>query len=88
MCGNKSLYGLKPETLDSLIIELLPPFGHAYKDMNEAGEVDSSQELPIYLHREILNTLRNNAGFHIPRVITLYALFNFYDQFPPPFSIL
>ena len=71
MCSNKSFYGLKPETLDSLIIEFLPPFGHVYKDVKEA-DVDNSQELPIYLHREVLNTLRNDAGFHIPKVMTIY----------------
>lgn len=68
MHESKSLYGLQPETLDSLILEFLPCFGHIYKDLKEANEVDESQKVPIYLHREILNALRNNAGFHIPKV--------------------
>ena len=69
--GCKSLYGLQPETLDSLILDFLPPLGHAYKELGEASVVDDSQEVPVYLVQEILNALRVNAGFHIPKVRTL-----------------
>lgn len=61
-------YGLKPETLDSLILELLPPLGHTYKDLERDNLVDKSQEVPVYLLRKTLNALRNSAGFHIPKV--------------------
>ncbi len=68
MYGYQSLYGLRPETLDSLILDFLPPLGHAYTTLGEDSVVDDSQEVALYLLQEILNALRNNAGFHIPRV--------------------
>ena len=61
-------YGLQPETLDSLVLELLPPLGHTYSNINKDG-VDKSQAVTTYLFLKILNVLRNNAGFHIPKVI-------------------
>ena len=68
--GYKSLYGLRPETLDSLILDLLPPLGHTYCKLGENSVVDDTHEVPIYLLQEILSALRSNAGFHIPRVRT------------------
>lgn len=66
--GFQSLYGLKEETLDSLILDLLPPLGHTYRELGEDSIVDNSQEVPVYLTQEVFNGLRNNAGYHIPRV--------------------
>ena len=68
MYGFKSLYGLQPETLDSLVLDFLPPLGHAYDALGEDSLVDDSQEVYIYLLQEIINALRNNAGFCIPKV--------------------
>ena len=61
-------YGLQPDTLDSLILEFLPPLGHTYISLKEE-DVDNSQEVTTYLFLKILNVLRNNAGFHIPKVV-------------------
>lgn len=64
-------YGLKhPETLDSLILELLPSLGYTYKALEKDRDLHpSSPECIKYdLFQEILNTLRNSAGFHIPKV--------------------
>lgn len=66
--GWKSLYGLQPETLDSLILDFLPPLSHTYQELGDDSMVDDTQEVSIYLVQEILNALRNNAGFHIPKV--------------------
>lgn len=76
MYGFKSLYGLRRETLDSLILECLPPINHTYKQLKmdetvavkSLHEQDDQWEVALYLVQEILNALRNNAGFHIPRV--------------------
>ncbi len=74
---SKSLYGLKSEivdsriksdTLDSLILDMLPPLGHEYMEVKESREVCDEQDVCFYLLLEILNSLRNNAGFHIPEV--------------------
>lgn len=68
MFGFKSLYGLRPETLDSLVLDFLPPLGHTYTKLGEDSVVDDSNDVPLYLLQEILNALRGSAGFHIPRV--------------------
>ena len=62
-----SFYGLQPETLDSLVLELLPPLGHTLSSLKK-DPVDKSQEVTTYLFIKILNVLRNFAGFHIPKV--------------------
>ena len=66
--GSTSLYGLEAETLDSLILDLLPPLNHSYCKLGEDSMVDTSEPVPIYLLQELLRALRSNAGFHIPRV--------------------
>lgn len=79
------MYGLRRETLDSLVLELLPPVDHTYKVMETpkavaassrlepASVVDDPLEVAVHLFQEILNALRNNAGFHIPRVNMPYS---------------
>lgn len=69
MSGAESLYGFQTETLDSLILEILPPIDQTYKDV-EKEEVaeNSTYTVNAYLLQAILNILRNNAGFHLPRV--------------------
>lgn len=70
ICVFQNLYGLKPETLDSLILDFLPPLGHTYKELSEESVEEKPQEVSVsvYLYEEILNALRDNAGFHIPKV--------------------
>lgn len=66
--GSKSLYGLQSETLDSLILDMLPSLGHTYVKLSDNSVGDDAQDVKVYLVLEILNSLRNNAGFHIPEV--------------------
>ena len=68
--GSHSLYGLKPETLDSLILDILPCFSHNYQCLDELGSEDIP-DVPEYLTRIILGALRTNAGFHVPKVNSL-----------------
>lgn len=66
--GSKSLYGMKTETLDSLILDMLPSLGHTYTELKESSGVDDTQNASTYLVMKILDSLRSNAGFHIPEV--------------------
>ena len=75
--GYKSLYGVQYETLDSLLLELLPPIDHCYKKSENTENqceaeslilVDDPFEMAVYLFQEILIALRNNAGFYVPKV--------------------
>ena len=75
MCvsGFDSLYGfLKDDTLDSLILNFLPPVNFTYKKLVKDEKQDesstNSQEILHGLFQEVLNVLRNNFGFHIPQV--------------------
>lgn len=62
------LYGLQPDTVDSLILDFLPPLSHKYIKLEEDERANSKQEVSVYLFQEILKVLRCNAGFHIPEV--------------------
>ena len=78
--GPSSLYGLKGETLDSLVLSLLPPLIHRYEPlknpsaMHESLEdsrvIDTSNNLKVLLMKELLQSLRLCAGFNIPPVST------------------
>ncbi len=63
---NNTIYGLKAHTLISLLLSLLPPYGHTY-EATPPGEPISEDPRECLLH-ELLRTLRNSAGFAIPAV--------------------
>lgn len=66
--GSNSFYGLEPETLDSLILELLPPSDRKYQKLEACRDERGCDDVSVYLIQEILHALRTNAGFHIPKV--------------------
>ena len=76
--GDKSLYGLKKETLNSLLLSLLPPYGHTYKDTPPGDLI--GDDIKLCLLQELLRTLRNSAGFAVPLVRhrRVYDLFHLY----------
>lgn len=69
--GCKSMYGLQPETLDSLILDFLPPLSFTYKDMKLEDENKMhgtcAEDVRAYIYQKVINALRN-TGFHIPKV--------------------
>ena len=66
--GPSSLYGLKEETLDSLILTLLPPLNHTFEPVEEQGFIDETLELPVLFTKELIHSLRFCAGFNLPVV--------------------
>ena len=63
-----SLYGFKPETLDSLLLSILP-FNHTYQQpLRERSVVDDGLSVQVYLMKEMLQALRHSTGFNIPAV--------------------
>lgn len=66
-----SLYGLQPETLDSLILSILPNVDFKYKKVEECDPVGDTQlpEVRVYLIKKVLDLLRTNAGFHFQEVL-------------------
>ena len=63
--GPSSLYGLQPETLDSLVLSILPPLTHSYKAFEEPRAIDDSLDLKVLLMQELLQNLRHFGGLHI-----------------------
>lgn len=66
--GGSSLYGLKDETLDSLVLTLLPPLGHKYDTLGEPSTIDTTLSVKVFLVQELLQALRHSSGFNIPPV--------------------
>lgn len=69
MSGPDSLYGLCPDTLNSLVLTLLPSVDHVYAEMGDLSLVDDSKEITFYTLYEIVQTLRECSGFFIPKVL-------------------
>ena len=70
--GEKSnFYGFASETLHSLMLGLLPPIGYGYKQMSlKPSHVDEHIDIKVFLLKCLLDALRENAGFQIPKVGT------------------
>ena len=60
---NRVIYGIKPQTLDSLILSLLPPYGHTYLETPPEGYI--SDDVKVCLLHDLLRAMRNSAGFSI-----------------------
>ena len=66
-----NLYGCTEETLDSLLLMLLPT-DHKYTPLHDQQNVcDESEHICIFFLKVLLKMLRENAGFHIPKVCQL-----------------
>ena len=63
-----SLYGLQQETMDSLILDILPPHNHTYTKVDENNLPNTKQPATTYLLQELLVALCSHAGFRIPKV--------------------
>lgn len=66
--GQSSLYGLQSETLDSLVLSLLPPLTHSYEPLKEPSVMDYSLDLKVLLMQELLQSLHHCAGINISPV--------------------
>ena len=70
MQGQASFYGFTQETLDSLMLTLLPPIGHEYQQAPlKQNTVDEGMDKQVLLLKSLLDALQKNAGFHIPKVL-------------------
>ena len=70
-----NLYGCTEETLDSLLLMLLPPTDHEYTPLHDQQNVcEESENICISFLKLLLKMLRENAGFPIPKVSQLYSV--------------
>ena len=71
IAGNKSFYGMRNETLDSLILSILPSLDLKYAAVEEKSDclkINSAGSVTFFLFQAVLNLFRDHAGFYIPRV--------------------
>ena len=70
--GAESLYGIHDDTLDSLLLSLLPPVG--FQEFLETDKPQKEEQVPtdvkpeVFLVRRLLRALRKRAGFRLPHV--------------------
>ena len=65
-----SLYGFTDETLDSLMLTLLPPIGHEYQRIPlKQNADDEGMDIKVFLLKSLVDAIRENAGFNIPKVL-------------------
>ena len=69
MQGKTNLYGFAEETLDSLMLTLLPPIGHEYKRI-PLKQNKEDVDIKVFILKCLLDALQENAGFQIPKVRT------------------
>ena len=76
------MYGLQSETVDSIVLDLLPSVDHKYLELTEDGLGADSTRMPdiwTFIIQEILTGLKNNSGFHIPEVtLALYLYLQYF----------
>ena len=71
-----NFYGFTKETVDSLLLTLLPPAGHKYKRIPlKQDSIDEDMDIEVLLLKYLLDALRENAGFQIPKVCTGWPSF-------------
>ena len=70
------MYGYHSDTLNALILTLLPPTGFQYEERFKPLQI-ASPNLKLYLLKSLLQALQDNAGFHIPSVSAyIYVFFS------------
>ena len=63
-----SFYGMHNETVDSLLLSVLPSESYIYRKVFSTKELYKSKKVKVSLLGTLLCILRDNAGFHIPIV--------------------
>ena len=72
VCGPESFYGFQDsETLDSLVLDLLPRLDHKYMKLNDKSQHSDPNEdiqIQMYFVHEIFKAFKVNSGFQIGEV--------------------
>ena len=71
--GKAILYGFAEGTLESLILKILPPIGHQYRRIPKDIKIDEDINMKVFVLKCLLDALRENAGFQIPKVCTSWS---------------
>ena len=66
--SHSSLYGMQLDTVNSLILSLLPPMGFRFECKKDSGLFDTTEDIRIHILRLLVQYLRQCCGMHIPHV--------------------
>ena len=66
--GKKSLYGLQDETVDSLMLCVLPARSHQFQEVPNILPAKEDEDIRHYLLQQLVVALRDSAGFSVPMV--------------------
>jgi hypothetical protein len=67
--GCSGFYGLHKDTVDSLILSILPPLKFNFQQRKEEVSADSTMTVEFYMLKLLLMCLRKLSGFHISQVL-------------------
>ena len=80
--GPDGLYGYQLDTVNSLILSLLPPVDFKFHCDKEQSFVDTSEDIKLFILRLLVQYIRRCSGFHIPFVrLHLYTAWKAYFSF-------
>eukprot|EP00731_Ephydatia_muelleri_P021734 Em0014g325a len=63
--GKESLYGLKEETIDSLLLSMLPTARHSYQPYKPKDDPEGGYAIGVVCLQKLIQALRTSAGLHI-----------------------
>ena len=68
--GVESFYGLKNETVDSLLLSMLPTDKHTYQPYEPKADPNSVEpiDVGVLCLQELVRAFRSSAGFYLPTV--------------------
>ena len=66
--GKGSLYGLRDETVDSLVLCMLPASSSQFRAVPKITPAEEEEDIRCYLLQQLLVALRESAGFSIAMV--------------------
>lgn len=67
---SSSFYGFTKQTLNSLMLAILPPADYKYEPQEPTSGFDEEppQDMTLYLLKTLVEALKSNAGFRLPTV--------------------
>ena len=70
--GPDGLYGIQLDTINSLILSLLPSMDFEFQCFKEPGLIDVAEDIIVYMLRLLIQCLRRCCGLYIPYVCFVF----------------
>ena len=73
--GTDGLYGIQLDTVNSLILSLLPPMDFEFQCFKERALIDVAEDIRVHMLRLLIQCLRRCCGFYIHYVCTYIYMY-------------